>query len=159
MDIFFPDHIEILKAFNHHQVEYLLIGGYAVIFHGYHRTTGDMDIWLKPNNDNKLKIIHAFKELGFEEESLQALNDFDFTTAVMFYLGIEPQKIEFLTILSLVDFDSAYARKTLCTVEDDFNIPFIHFDDLVISKFNTGRTKDKADVEELQKIKKYKDTM
>jgi hypothetical protein len=157
MDIFFPDHIEILKAFNHHKVEYLLIGGYAVIFHGYHRTTGDMDIWLKPDNDNKIKIIDALKELGFEEESLQGLNNFDFTTAVMFYLGIEPQKIEFLTQISMVDFDAAYARKTFCTLDNDFSIPVIHLDDLVLSKFNTGRTKDKADVEELQRINKYKD--
>ncbi|MBK8514878.1 MAG: hypothetical protein IPL55_00900 [Saprospiraceae bacterium] len=92
MNIFLPDHTEILKAFNDHEVEYILIGGYAVIFHGYDRTTGDMDIWLKPDNENKLKIIVALGEVGYDDESLDELNNFDFTTAVMFYLGLEPQK-------------------------------------------------------------------
>jgi len=156
MNIFLPDHTEILKAFNHHEVEYLLIGGYAVILHGYDRTTGDMDIWLKPDNENKIKVIAALREVGYDDESLDELNNFDFTTAVMFYLGLEPQKIEFITKLSLLDFDESNARKNFCPIDDELKIPVLHFNDLVLSKFNTGRTKDKADIEELQKIQKYK---
>ena len=53
INIFLPEHVEILKAFNQNQVDYLLVIGYAVIYHGYERTTGDMDIWLKPTNENK----------------------------------------------------------------------------------------------------------
>ncbi|MBL0025627.1 MAG: DUF6036 family nucleotidyltransferase [Saprospiraceae bacterium] len=157
MNIFLPDHTEILKAFNDHEVEYILIGGYAVIFHGYDRTTGDMDIWLKPDNENKLKIIVALGEVGYDDESLDELNNFDFTTAVMFYLGLEPQKIEFITKLSLLNFDESNARKTFCHIDDEFKVPVLHFNDLILSKFNTGRTKDKADIEELQKIKNRKD--
>ena len=156
MNIFLPEHTEILKALNHHEAEYLLIGGYAVIFHGYDRTTGDMDIWLKPDNKNKIKIIAALREIGFDDESLDHLNNYDFTTTVMFYLGLEPQKIEFITKLSLLDFDESNAKKKFCVIDDEFKIPVLHFNDLVLSKFNTGRIKDQADIEELQKIEKQK---
>ena len=57
MSIFFEEHQRILALLIKHQVEFLLIGGYAVIFHGYSRTTGDMDIWLAPNNKNKQRLI------------------------------------------------------------------------------------------------------
>ncbi|MFZ1704597.1 MAG: hypothetical protein WAT79_09640 [Saprospiraceae bacterium] len=60
--------------------------------------------------------------------------------------------MEFMTRVSLVDFDTAYGRKIICKVEDGFIIPFIHLDDLVLTKMNTGRMKDKADIEELQKV-------
>lgn len=153
INIFLPEHTEILKALNEHHVEYLLIGGYAVIFHGYHRTTGDMDIWLKPDNANKQKIISAFRTVGYDDVSLQQLNGYDFTSAVMFYLGLEPQKIEFLTQLSLLEFDDSYLRKNIFVVDDELSVPFVHFNDLVLSKINTGRAKDKADIEELQKIR------
>ena len=55
MNIFHDDHLEIIKELLENQVSFLLIGGYAVIFHGYNRTTGDMDLWLEPTNQNKEK--------------------------------------------------------------------------------------------------------
>lgn len=158
MDIFLPDHTDILKAFNKHDVKYMLIGGYAVVFHGYNRTTGDMDIWLKPDNENKINIISAFKEVGFDYESLYKLNNFDFTAAIMFYLGVEPQKMEFMTKISYLDFDEAYSRKSICQIDDEFLVPILNFNDLILSKMNTGRLKDQADIEELQKIINTKTT-
>lgn len=74
----------------------------------------------------------------------------------MFYLGIEPTKMEFMTKVSLVDFNKAYLNKVECQLEKDFKIPVININDLVLTKINTGRLKDKADIEELQKINKHK---
>ncbi len=155
-NIFLDEHTVILKAFNECQVDYLLIGGYAVIYHGYDRTTGDMDIWLRPSNENKSKVIKAFRQLGYDNQSLEELNKYNFSDVVLFYLGVEPQKMEFLTKISLVDFDESNKRKELCHIDDEFIVPIIHYDDLVLSKINTGRTKDKADIEELQKLNRSK---
>jgi hypothetical protein len=157
MNIFYHDHTIILRAFNEYEVEYLLIGGYAVIYHGYPRTTGDMDIWLKPDNENKSKIIQAFVSLGYDEQSIQHLHTYDFTEAVIFHLGIEPEKVEFLTKVSLLNFDEAYARRQNFEMEENFIIPFLTIQDLILSKINTGRAKDAADVEELQKIQRFKE--
>lgn len=73
----------------------------------------------------------------------------------MFSVWEEPEKIDFITRINLVKFEEADKRKIIAEI-DDLKIPFLHLDDLVHSKFNTGRTKDKADIEQLQKIQKNK---
>lgn len=156
INIFFDAHTEILQAFNKYEVEYLMIGGYAVIYHGYNRTTGDMDIWLKPTIDNQKKVCDALVYCGFDAASIDQLNQYDFREAVLFYFGVEPQKIEFMTRVALVDFEMAYTQRINVVLEDDFEIPMINLDDLILTKINTGRTKDKADIEELQRLQKYK---
>lgn len=158
INIFISEHIEILKALNDNDVQYLLIGGYAVIIHGYDRTTGDMDIWLSPDNSNKQKLIAAFEALGYEKESLMDLSSSDFKDTVMFFLGVEPFKVDFTNKIAFVSFDEAYKNKMTCKIEDDFFIPVININELVLSKINTGRLKDKADIEELQKIQNHKKT-
>jgi hypothetical protein len=57
MNIFVENHQLLLKSMLQHDVNFLLVGGYAVIYHGYKRTTGDMDLWIEPDNNNKLKLI------------------------------------------------------------------------------------------------------
>ena len=58
--------VSICSLLNKHEVDYLVIGGVAVIFHGYTRATGDLDFWYKPSLDNFHKIIKAFKEYGID---------------------------------------------------------------------------------------------
>ena len=74
MNIFLNQHQEMLRMLLENQVEFLLIGGYAVIFHGYARTTGDMDLWLRPTNENKEKIILALANAGYESHELNELS-------------------------------------------------------------------------------------
>ena len=155
MNIFIDEHQEILKLLLKHQVEFMLIGGYAVIFYGYQRTTGDMDLWLKPNNLNKLKLLKALEDAGFESTDLTQLSSLDFTNHIVFSIGMEPQKIDFITRINLVEYANADAHKMLATI-DDIVMPIIHLNDLVLSKMNTGRKKDAADIEELQKKLKYR---
>ncbi|MGB4960728.1 MAG: hypothetical protein WBO36_14695 [Saprospiraceae bacterium] len=80
----------------------------------------------------------------------------DFNEAVMFFLGAEPFKVDFINKISKVNFDTAYQNKMICVIEDDFSIPVISINELVLSKINTGRLKDQADIEELQKVKNNK---
>ncbi len=155
MSIFFKEHQEILALLNKHNVRYLIIGGYAVIFHGYARTTGDLDIWLKPSNDNKLALVKALSEAKYDESDLQTLSSFDFEEHQVFSIGTRPSKIDFLTRINQVQFDTAYNQR----VEDQYEklvVPVISLANLVLSKFNTGRQKDISDIEELQKIAKNK---
>ncbi len=155
MNIFLDEHVEILSAMIKHNVEFMLIGGYAVIVHGYRRTTGDMDLWLNPTNDNKIKLHDALKDVGFYEKDLEYFLTLDFTKHLVFSIGSEPQKIDFLTKISNVEYSEADSHKITHEFEGIF-IPVIHLNDLVLSKINTGRKQDKADIEELQKIQKYR---
>jgi hypothetical protein len=155
MNLFLDTHLELLTQLLHHDVDFIIIGGYAVIFHGYHRTTGDVDIWLKPENDNKSKLIHALEAFGIEQKDLQELAALDFRQHLAFHIGEVPQKIEFLTHISGVKYGEADQEKVIADI-DQLKIPFLHFNHLVLSKINTGRLKDKADIEELQKVRMYK---
>jgi predicted nucleotidyltransferase len=132
-------------------VNFIIIGGYSVIFHGYKRTTGDIDIWLKPDNDNKKKLLPVLKQFGFEDDEVNAVSNIDFTQHTVFSMGEEPEKIDFLTRINLVQYDEADNNKVVAEV-DELQIPFLHLNDLILSKINTGRSKDKADIDMLQQV-------
>ena len=140
---------ELLKA----DVEFMLIGGYAVIFYGYVRTTGDMDIWLKPDNTNKVRFIHALIKSGFSKEALDHVNNSDFTQTLAFHISEPPERIDFLTKLSGLNFNDSIQRANKIQ-SGELLIPVLHLDDLIINKMLLVRAKDKADIEELQKINK-----
>ena len=155
MNLFLPIHQKLISDLIDSGVQFLIIGGYSVIFYGYKRSTGDVDIWLKPSNENKSKLITVLRNNGLSEQSLGYINEFDFEKHVSFSIWNEPNSVDFLTRIDLVEFDDAYSRKVLAEWEG-VKFPFIHLDDLVLSKFNTGRTKDLADIDELQRINKLK---
>jgi predicted nucleotidyltransferase len=155
MNIFDDYTLELLQALNEFEVTYLIVGGYAVNFHGYRRTTGDIDLWIKPDNDNKGRIISSFRKLGVKENILEHIDTFDFTKHLVFSDGEEPNKIDFLTYLSNVDFEEAWDKRIVSDM-DGITIPFIDLKNLLLSKFVTGRAKDKVDIEELQKVMKLK---
>ena len=149
--IFLNHQKEIILELKKVNVEFIIIGGYAVIFHGYLRTTGDVDIWLKPDNDNKEKLLTALIHSGFSIKTLDHIRQSDFTQPVSFHIGQPPERIDFLTILSGLNFDDALQRAELLK-SGELLLPVLHLEDLIINKMLSGRAKDKADIEELQKI-------
>lgn len=155
MNLFIEKHQQLLRLFLIKNVEFIIIGGYAVIYHGYHRTTGDVDIWLKPSNENRERLYQVFQKMDFDQNELKELKRLDFTKTVVFSIWEEPEKVDFLTKINLVNFGEANQQKITIDV-DGLQIPFLQINHLVLSKMNTGRMKDKSDVEELQKIIRLK---
>jgi hypothetical protein len=156
MNIFFKEHKILLEKLISAGVKFIIVGGYAINYHGYNRTTGDLDIWIKPGNDNRDILLVVLKELGFREESLQNLRQADFEQPFAFHFWDEPYKVDIMTKISGVSFDEADTKKIIMNYEG-LSIPFLDFNHLVLSKMTTNRLRDQADVEELQKIKKLKD--
>ena len=157
MNIFDDYTLQVLQKFNLYKVNYLIVGGYAVNHYGYRRTTGDIDLWLKPDNDNKLLVISALKELDIDEYSIEYLENLDFTTPVVFSDGEDPFKIDFMTFIAgKLNFEEAFEKRTLAEYEN-IEMPFINLSDLILSKITTNRTKDKLDVETLQNFKDKKE--
>lgn len=155
MNIFVDTHQKLLRALNTQQVSYLLVGGYAVVYHGYRRTTGDMDLWLEPTNENKVKLLKALKEFDFYEDDIKYIGTLDFTKHLAFNFWEEPERVDCLTYISNVAFNEAYQQKVVADIEG-MMVPVIHYNHLVLSKISSDRLKDKADIEELQKIKNKK---
>lgn len=153
MDLFLKAHKIFLLLLLRHNVKFLLVGGYAVICHGYERTTNDMDVWLKPTNKNKDNFISALKEHGVDSERLEAVKKMDFAKPQVLAIGKKPNQIEFLTVVTGLNFDEADEQKIVVELEGR-PIRLLGYEDLIANKILTGRLQDKADVEELQKIQR-----
>lgn len=155
MDILFEGHKKFLLLLLKHQVDFILIGGYAVIYYGYERGTADMDIWLNPTNENRDKFILALKEHRIGTKSLNVVSKMDFTNAQVLSLGDKPNKIDILTKVQGLTFEEADKEKKMFPLKDKL-IPIIQYHHLIVTKMVTGRPQDKADVDVLQKINKGK---
>lgn len=156
INLFTDEHRELLSALIKNKVDFMLIGGYAVIHYGYDRSTGDMDIWIKTGNENRDKLILALKEFGIINEHLTILEGMDFTNPVpVFYFGNEPRRFDFVTMISNVTFEEAIKQVNHIHLES-LQVPVIHYNHLVASKLTSSRLKDKADIEELERINKYR---
>lgn len=156
INLFTEEHQQLLSALIKNKVDFMLVGGYAVIYYGYDRSTGDMSIWLKTGNENRDKLIKALKDFGVIDQHLETLKEMDFTNPVpVFYFGKEPRRIDFITMISNVKFEEAIQRVNYSALENE-KVPVIHYNDLILSKLTSNRLKDKADIEELEKINKYR---
>ncbi|HET6992990.1 MAG TPA: nucleotidyltransferase [Bacteroidia bacterium] len=155
MIIFLEEHKQILRSLIDGGVDFILVGGYAVNYHGYNRPTGDMDILLKPDNNNKEKLLAMFKKEGFSDKSLKNVAKLDFTKPAVFHIGTPPKRIDFLTRISRIDFDDAWKEKQILSMEQ-YKIPVIQLHHLILTKLGTGRDRDKGDVDELQRIERLK---
>lgn len=155
MDIFLEEHKRFLNLLLKHEVNFMLVGGYAVIVYGYARGTSDMDIWLQPTNENKINFIQALAEHGINVEHLEKVKSMDFTQTHVMHIGDKPNKIDFLTKVQGVRFDEAEKEKMMLPF-GNHSLPIIQYHHLIQTKISTGRAQDKADVEILQKIHQHK---
>lgn len=144
------DFKEFIQLLNEHEVSYLVIGGYAVNYHGYPRYTKDIDFWLWMTAPNIEKLIKAIKAFGFGGLRLQ-VEDF-MTPENIVQLGYEPYRIDLLVDVEGVDFEECYERRTEGEL-DGTSVKFLSLQDLITAKKKAGRLQDLADAEQLQKIK------
>ena len=149
-NIFNLDFLEFLELLEKHKVDFLLVGGYAVVLHGYIRSTGDMDLWIERTNENYQKLKKVYLDFSapiFPEEQ------FSNPIFNVWGIGVEPSKIEILTQVDGLLFDESYKKRKYFKV-DKLQIPYIDFEDLIKNKLASGRYKDLADIEQLNKLKK-----
>jgi predicted nucleotidyltransferase len=143
----FPqDFSEFLKLLNAHHVEYLLIGGFAVAIHGYPRATAVMDVWVARNRANAERIVSCLREFGFDTPDLvpELFED----PERIIRMGEAPLRIEILTDIDGVTFDDCYARANEQII-DGSPVPVISLHDLKVNKRDSGRSKDRDDLENL----------
>ena len=140
------DFKEFLKLLNSHQVEYLLIGGYAVSYHGHPRATADMDIWVAIQKENAEKVVTVLKEFGFDTPALAA--DLFLMENQIIRMGNPPMRIELLTTISGVRFEECYSGRIIDVI-DDVEVQLINLEHLKRNKRASGRQKDLDDLEHL----------
>ena len=146
--IFNEDFRDFIHALNNQQVEYILVGGYAVILHGYRRVTGDLDIWVNRTAGNYAKIARAFDEFGLPLFDMTASKFLDVNTADVFSYGRPPVSIDIITQLKGVEFDDAFQHAQIFD-EEGLQVRFLHLNNLIQAKKAAGRHKDLDDLEKL----------
>jgi len=142
------DFKELLQLFNANDVRYLVVGGYAVSFHGYPRYTKDIDIWIDMRNDNAARLVKALDDFGFGSLGLKP-EDFLIPDRIV-QLGYPPNRVDLLTTVPGVEFAECYAARVQVKIDDELSANFIDLDNLKKNKKASGRTQDLADLENLQ---------
>lgn len=131
---------------NSHQVEYLLIGGYAVGYHGYPRATADMDLWVAIHEQNAERLVTVLKKFGFNVPELPE-NLFMKANQIV-RMGVPPMRIELLATISGVSFEECYRERIIDEI-DGVEVSIINLRYLRINKRASGRHKDLDDLEHL----------
>ncbi len=137
---------DMLRLLNEHDARYLVIGGFAVAYHGYPRATGDIDIWVATSGDNPVRVHAAVRAFGFDLDSLSP-SDFENRDRVV-RLGYPPMRVEFMTSIQGVEFETCYEHRVLGDF-DGVPTSLIGLECLRANKLACGRNKDLNDLQNL----------
>jgi len=141
-----PDFKELLKLLNAHEAEFIIVGAYALAFHGVPRFTGDMDILVKPDSKNAEKILATLEEFGFGSLDL-TISDFQDPDKVV-QLGVAPVRVDFVTSLTGLSWQEVFSGKVQGTY-GDVPVYYLGRKEFISNKKALGRKKDLADIEAL----------
>ena len=145
------DYKEMLQFLLEEKVEFILVGAYALGAHGYPRATGDIDIWVKADENNSKKTYNALARFGAALDQIQ-MDDFA-VEGVIFQIGVAPRRIDIITRIDGVTYPEANDDKIIVEVEG-LLLPVLSLENLIKNKLATGREKDKLDAKYLMKKKK-----
>jgi predicted nucleotidyltransferase len=146
-NIFHPDFREFIECLNLNKVEYLVIGGYAVGFHGYVRATGDIDFWINKTKINAEKLVKAVIDFGVDIADTNP--EMFLSEERLVTIGELPVKIEILNKVSGLNFEECYKRKITAKL-DGIDICVLNLDDLILNKMRSNRDKDQIDIKNLK---------
>jgi len=140
------DFKDFLKLCLHHEVRFLVIGGYAVGHHSRPRYTGDLDLWLDSSQDNAERVVRVLRDFGFHGDDVTT--EMITSRKQIIRMGFEPMRLELFTRIPGVGFPQSYRRRVIVKM-GRLEVPFIGLEDLKKNKKASGRLKDLQDLEEL----------
>lgn len=145
------DFREFLECLNARNVEYLVVGGFAVAYHGAPRFTGDIDVFARPTRDNGRRMIAAMRDFGYVPPGISE-RDFE-TTNTIIQMGVPPFRIDVITGIEGVSWEEAFSSRVAAT-DGSLPLHYIGLDELVKNKRAVGRPKDLMDLDNLGKLRR-----
>ena len=142
-----PDFKEFFQLLNANNVQYLIVGGYAVAYHGHPRYTKDIDVWIWIDPENARRVVKTLADFGFESLGLREDDFLETDTSIQ--LGYAPNRIDLIMGVPGVAFRECYEKRAETEI-DGVKLPFIDLENLKKSKKASGRLQDLADVENLK---------
>lgn len=149
-NIFNEDFRDFLSMLNKHNVRYILVGGFAVILHGYSRTTGDMDIWVERTKLNYEQIKKAFTEFGMPVFDMTEENFLNHPNWDVFTFGVPPVAIDVMVKVKGLNFEDNF-KQAVFFEDDGLTIRTIHKNQLIRAKEYSNRAKDIDDIQNLSR--------
>jgi hypothetical protein len=157
MDILNNEFLLFIKCAQQNNLNYLLIGGFAVNYHGYARNTKDMDVWLKPTNENKKAFIDTLLCMKYSENEVALLYAEDFSKSFVGTIGSADSEIDILTVVHHdILYEEAEKEKDVLEVEKDLFMNFVPYKVLKEMKLRAHRDKDLFDIARLEEIRNKK---
>jgi len=153
MDLFEENIIKFFHLLNKHSVRYILVGGLAVNYHGFSRSTGDVDLWLDESPENRQCFVNALKEVPIE--GCEAFLDYPFIAGyaeILIGNGVYIDLMGNLQHFSQSQFNECYVMSDKFRLADEVEITVLHINKLIEEKEGSDRPKDKEDAEELKKL-------
>lgn len=151
--VFHRDFLDLFRAFCKHQVDFLVVGAYAMAAHGVPRATGDLDVWVRPAPENAKRVYAALVEFGTPLDE-HKVHPEDFTQrGTVYQIGLPPRRIDILTSISGVSFEQAWPGRLEVKIKE-VTVPFLGKPDLIRNKQASGREKDLLDAKTLQEQSK-----
>ncbi|GAB2588728.1 DUF6036 family nucleotidyltransferase [Spirosoma areae] len=158
MDVENSDFLNFVASAERHGVEYILIGGLALLFNGIVRFTQDADVWLQPTNENRDRFMNVLLDAGYDEDDLTLLRAADFTQPQIIRISEGP--IDVLTQVHFrLNYDECRQRAKVWTSEGDHKAYFLHINDLRETKILARRPKDLYDVLRIDELLEEKRRM
>jgi len=151
------DFEDFVKLLNVHKVEYMIVGGYALAFHGKPRHTGGLDIWINISEENAQKMLQVIKDFGLA--SMDFTKDYFMKPGYISQIGYPPLRIDILNSIDGVEFYEAKSKMMNVQIEHDLIINYIALDDFLKNKMASGRSQDLTDIKEIQKKQGSKESL
>ncbi len=144
------DFRDLLRNLNEAGVQYLVVGGYAVMVHTEPRYTKDLDLWIKPELKNAQALLAALSDFG---APIADVKPEDFTEPEIFFqIGVDPVRVDILTSVLGLEFDAAWARKIVVEF-GEVQAPVLCREDILAAKIASGRAQDRRDAHQLRNKK------
>ena len=144
------DQLDLLSVFNANGVDYIVVGGHAVNAYTQARATKDLDVLVRNNEENAIRVFRALAQFGAPIGNMSPA-DFSGNPSQYFQIGIEPDRIDILQGISGVSFPDAWESAMLGDIEG-LPVRFLSREHLIANKLASGRPRDLGDVDELRKF-------
>ena len=157
MDILDDELLNFWRTLNNNEVKYIMVGGFAIRFHGFNRNTDDIDIWLDDTFQNRKNLRKSFKELGYGD--FPSIETMEFVPGwTSFYIG-QAIELDIMTTMKGLENYTFTECMDIASIADldGIIVPFLHINQLIANKKAVNRPKDQIDVLELEKIKKIRE--
>lgn len=154
MDILGDELLNIWKAFNHHGLKYIMVGGFATNLHGFFRTTGDADILIEDTVSNRKALRKSLAALDFGDfEAFETIDFIPEWSALRLPSGMELDLMTYLKGFDQSNFSTCYKMASIAQIQG-IEVPFLHINHLIAEKKATNRPKDQIDINALEEIRK-----